>query len=89
MTAETVDNRFGGFHGTCFRCGNSGHWAESDTCPWLTKAATRKEHENRIAHFVSRYWNHDITDWQKREYINHENKLFYDGQIPSRIGGKT
>jgi hypothetical protein len=70
---------------TCFRCGEPDHWADDDTCPWLTKAAARAEHENRIAHFVRQYWEHAITGWQKREYIRHENRLWYDGKVPAHL----
>ena len=69
------------FDGPCFRCGNPGHWAESETCPWNTKAATKTEHRARIAAFVQRYWDKQITAWQKREMIRHENEV--DGKDPA------
>jgi hypothetical protein len=77
-------NEFG-FAGNCFRCGNGGHYADSPLCPWLIKATTKTEHEKRIDNLRDRYWEQRITEWQKRDYIKHENRLWYDGHVPSRI----
>lgn len=73
------------FHGDCFRCGGLGHWADSDNCPWLKKAATKTEHQARIDSLRDRFTEFVITPWQRREYIKHENKLWYDGKVPSAI----
>jgi len=71
----------------CFRCGGHGHWAESESCPWLRKAAGRSDHEKRIDSLRDRFTEFRITEWQKSEYIKHENKLWYDGKVPSRLKG--
>ena len=67
------------FAGSCFRCGNPGHWADSTECPWLTKAATRKEHEARIDGLKMRFLDEEIGPYQKREYIKFENELWKAG----------
>lgn len=77
--------RFGGFNGDCFRCGGLGHWADSTACPWLQKAKTKAEHESRIDSLRDRYTEFHITEWQKREYIRHENRLWYDGKVPAPL----
>lgn len=69
--------------GACFRCGIPGHWA--DTCPWLAKATTKGEHEARIAKYIERWTDGDITPWQKREFISAENKLWYGGKCPPAL----
>ena len=73
------------FAGTCFRCGGIGHWAESTACPWLQKAATYNDHIARIDSLRDRYTEFAISVWQKTEYIKHENKLWYDGKVPSQL----
>lgn len=73
--------------GTCHRCGQPGHWQDDPACPWLAKARTKAEHEWRIDNLRDRYIAFEILDYQKREFIRHENKLWYDGHVPSRIGG--
>ena len=70
---------------TCFRCGGADHWADSPACPWLTKAADRADHEKRIDSLKERYWEFAITEWQKREYIRHENRLWYGGKTPAHL----
>ena len=60
----------------CFRCGGHGHWAENETCPWLRKAATPKEHLARIDALVQRFLEWEITPHQKQEFIRHENELW-------------
>ena len=62
--------------GNCFRCGGYGHWADSDHCPWLAKAGTRKEHERRLDSFKMRFLEWGITPHQKREFIRKENELW-------------
>lgn len=71
--------------GRCHRCDGLAHWAESAACPWLRKAATAKEHQARIDSLRDRYTEFAITAWQRREFIKDENKLWYDGKVPSRI----
>ena len=86
MTAEPVDNRFGWLAGSsCFRCGGLNHWAESDSCPWLKKAASPKEHQARIDDLRMRFLEWKITPWQKSQYIKDENRLWYGGKVPSSI----
>ena len=65
-----------GFRGDCFRCGQSGHWADSTECPWLRKAATPKEHQARLDSFKMRFLEWEITPHQKREFIRQENQLW-------------
>lgn len=77
--------RFSGFSGNCFRCGGTGHWAESPACPWLVKAATKAEHHRRIDDLRDRFTEFAITAWQKNEYIRFENKLYYDGKVPAAL----
>ena len=77
------------FNGPCFRCGKPGHWAESAQCPWLMKAAGPRQHEARIDSLRDRFTEFLITAWQRSEYIKHENKLWYDGKVPSRITGSS
>lgn len=73
------------FAGDCFRCGGLGHWADSGTCPWLVKAKAKAEHLARIEYYVNRYTGFVITEWQKREFIKQENKLWYDGKTPAQL----
>jgi hypothetical protein len=68
---------------TCFRCLSRGHIAAD--CGELKPATSKAEHEARIARYVTRWTDGDITEWQKREYIRQENKLWYDGKVPSRL----
>jgi hypothetical protein len=68
------------FRGTCFRCGQFGHWAESENCPWLRKAASPKEHLARIDALRMRFLEREITPHQKRDYIRHENQLWKAGK---------
>jgi hypothetical protein len=65
--------------GDCFRCGEYGHWSDSETCTWLRKAATRKEHEARIDNLTMRWHDSKIATPQKREYIRRENELWKAG----------
>lgn len=67
----------------CFRCEKLGHVAAE--CDELRRAANKAEHEARISRFVERWINGDITPHQKRDYIKHENKLWYDGKVPSQL----
>lgn len=71
--------------GNCFRCNGLGHWAESPNCPWLIKAKSKAEHEARINSLRDRYTEFVITVWQKTDYIKQENKLWYDGKVPSAL----
>ena len=74
---SVAETRF--FAGTCFRCGNPGHWADSTECPWLAKAASRREHEARIDNLTMRWHDWQIATHLKREYIRHENELWKAG----------
>lgn len=63
--------------GNCFKCGEPGHWI--DHCGWLTVAATRAEHENRLARILQRW--HDwettgMTTREKQRLIREENELW-------------
>jgi len=60
--------------GTCHRCGKPGHWQDDPACPWLQPAATRAEHEARIETWKQRWWNFEITPWQKQQFIKAENE---------------
>lgn len=82
MSTAPDEKRIGGFNGTCFRCGEYGHWAESESCPWLKKAATQAGHEARIARYVERWINHEITPFQKRAFITAENQMWHS--VPAR-----
>lgn len=73
------------FTGTCYRCNGLGHWADSPECPWLIKAKTRAEHYTRLDSLRDRFTESVITPWQRTEYIKHENKLWYDGKVPSQL----
>lgn len=59
--------------GDCFICGEEGHWVEH--CPLKIPAASRAEHEGRIALFVERWIDGKITAHQKRRLIEAENEL--------------
>ena len=61
--------------GDCFKCGLPGHWAAH--CPLNYPAATRAEHEARIARIVER-WDRGfgITTHQKMTLIKQENELW-------------
>jgi len=61
---------------SCFRCGDIGHWAESESCPWLRKAGSRKEHLARIDSLQMRFTEQEITRNRKQEFIRHENELW-------------
>lgn len=76
---------FGAGSGTCHRCGQPGHWHDDPACPLRAKAVSKAAHEARIDEFARRYSEFEITEWQKREFIREENKLWYDGKVPSRI----
>jgi hypothetical protein len=68
-------------NGNCFRCGDEGHWA--DHCGWLVKAATRTEHEKRLARILQRWHDWEITGMTTREkkwLITEENKLWHGKQ---------
>lgn len=62
--------------GTCRRCGQPGHWQDDPACPLLQPAVSKAAHLARIDRFVERYWEFEITDWQKREFITTENAIW-------------
>jgi hypothetical protein len=69
MTAEPA------FPGDCYRCGDYGHIALD--CPLAAPAASRAEHEGRIAAYIRRWQDGDITIHQKRRWITEENAMGY------------
>lgn len=62
------------FPGNCFRCREPGHIAAE--CGELIPAASKAEHEARIARYVQRWWDGDITAWQKQQAIRTENEMW-------------
>lgn len=62
------------FPGNCWRCEEPGHVAAE--CDQVRPAATRKEHEARIARLVERWHAGRITTSQKRAWIEMENRLW-------------
>ena len=69
-----------GMHG-CFRCAGLDHWA--DDCPELIPVETKSQHEERIAKYVRWCFEDDpprVTPQQKRQLIEHENKMWRDMQ---------
>ena len=66
MTAQPI--------GDCFRCGKPGHW--HDNCPLQIPATSREEHEGRIAEFVRRFFDWEITARQKQALIRDENNMW-------------
>jgi len=60
--------------GPCYRCGEYGHFVQE--CPELRPAASRAEHEGRIAVYVERWINGQWAQYQKREAITTENKMW-------------
>lgn len=71
--------------GDCFRCGGPGHWADSEQCPWLIKAESRAAHLARLDSLKARFLAWEITPHQRHEYMNYENRLWYDGKIPAHL----
>jgi hypothetical protein len=82
LSTAPEEMRIGGFNGNCFRCGEYGHWAESESCPWLKRAATQAEHYARLDAFRERYWAFEITPFQKRAFITAENEMWHS--VPAR-----
>jgi len=64
----------------CFRCEKLGHIAAE--CAELFPAATAAEHQARIARYVERWINHEITEYQKRAFITAENEMWHS--VPAR-----
>lgn len=58
----------------CFHCQTIGHWR--DDCPLLIPAATRKQHDERIAEFVRRLGEGEIGPVAKRRMIETENRMW-------------
>lgn len=58
----------------CFYCLLAGHWAEE--CPDRVKAASRKEHEDRIQSYIQRMWDGRLTPRDKQKLIRQENDLW-------------
>lgn len=63
--------------GCCYRCGSPGHWQHE--CPLLIPAASKAEHEGRIALFVSRWIAGEMTRLQKRQAVKQENEMWKTG----------
>ncbi len=72
------ETRFSGFTGDCFRCGGHGHWADDGKCPWLEKAASPREHRDRIRAITMRFLENPTPEWRARksEYIRKEVELW-------------
>ena len=68
---------------TCFRCEQPGHIAAE--CDEMKPAASRAEHEARIARYVTRWQDGGITEWQKRKWIAAENHMYYGGQCKPEL----
>jgi hypothetical protein len=66
----------------CFRCDKYGHVAAE--CTEFTRAATKAEHESRIAAIVAR-WPHEIDTLRKRQLISQENQLWYGDKLPAAL----
>lgn len=64
----------------CYRCGSPDHWA--DSCPHNARAATRREHETRIAGYVGMYISGEIAQHEKQRMIQAENELWYGENMP-------
>lgn len=58
----------------CFHCLQAGHW--QDDCPLLIPAASRKQHEQRIAEFTRRLGDGEIGPVAKRKMIEKENAMW-------------
>lgn len=58
----------------CFHCLQPGHW--QDDCPLLVPAASKKEHEQRIAEFTRRFVELEIGPKAKTRMIEKENQLW-------------
>ena len=59
----------------CFRCEKPGHLAAS--CPELVPAASKAEHEARIAAYVQRWTDKKWTPQQKWKAISEENRMWH------------
>lgn len=64
--------------GACRRCGDLDHWA--DDCPHNQPAATRAEHLARIAGYVRRMHDWQVTPAEKRAMITAENQQWQASQ---------
>lgn len=62
------------FPGSCWRCERPGHVAAE--CGEIAPAASRKEHDARIARYVERWQDGKITLSQKRAWIEMENRMW-------------
>ena len=67
----------------CYNCGSPDHW--KDACPIAVRAGSYAEHMARIASFVDRWVNGDMTIEQKRTAIGQENVQWYGPGCPSRL----
>ena len=68
---------------TCFRCDRTGHIAAD--CDELKPATSKDEHEARIARYVARWMDGEIADWQKRQAIAAENKMWYGDKCRTEL----
>jgi zinc knuckle protein len=67
----------------CRRCGDPGHW--EDACPHNLRACDKREHNDRIALYVARFLDGDITAIEKQHMIREENRLWYGDQLPAAL----
>lgn len=67
----------------CFRCGQPGHWA--DNCHLLSRAASEKEHTQRIQDFIDLWAEGKINTEQKRLAIGTENELWHGSNCPRHL----
>lgn len=62
----------------CFRCDQPGHLAAD--CPEQMPAATRAEHEARIAEYIRRFIDGEWDARAKRNAISAENRMWYGSE---------
>jgi zinc knuckle protein len=67
----------------CYRCSQRGHFAAD--CPEQYRASSRAEHEARIAVYVRRFIDGDITAIEKQHMIREENRLWYGDDMPAAL----
>lgn len=66
----------------CYRCGLPGHHAAN--CPELQPAATETEHRQRIATYVQRWIDNQISETEKRRLVAAEYGLWNQAKTDRR-----